>query len=349
MKKSRISGFFILFIFVLSLFLFTACNKSVNETVFAFGTAVNFNLKGKSVDDTVSGLTALYNGLDGEFDPEARGDVFRINDADAFEEIKVSDDTYFMLRLAKKAYDETDGVFNVATYPLSEVWKFTSKTYSAAEKAYDVPSAEQIEVALSHSDLDKLELLSDNTVRKTDRNLKISFGALAKGYAGDVAFSEGLIKEGQSGILNVGGTIFTVGDGNYKIGISNPRDSDSDYFGRFELSGNAVICTSGDYERYYIGPDGKRYCHILGKDGRPVDNGIISVTVLSLDRTTLSGAECDYLSTSVFALGKEGGKSLAAKYNAGLVIIYSDKTFELFNINPDIFTLKDTEYTLKNV
>ena len=183
MKKSRISGFFILFIFVLSLFLFAACNKSVNETVFAFGTAVNFNLKGKSVDDTVSGLTALYNGLDGEFDPEARGDVFRINDADAFEEIKVSDDTYFMLRLAKKAYDETDGVFNVATYPLSEVWKFTSKTYSAAEKAYDVPSAEEIEVALSHSDLDKLELLSDNTVRKTDRNLKISFGALAKGYA----------------------------------------------------------------------------------------------------------------------------------------------------------------------
>ena len=73
------------------------------------------------------------------------------------------------------------------------------------------------------------------------------------------------------------------------------------------------------------------------------------MTVLSLDRTTLSGAECDYLSTAVFALGKDDGKSLAAEYNAGLVIIYNDKTFELFNINHDIFTLKDTEYTLKNV
>ena len=108
------------------------------------------------------------------------------------------------------------------------------------------------------------------------------------------------------------------------------------------MSGGAVVCTSGDYERYYYAC-GKRYCHIIGRDGYPVDNGIISVTIISKDRNALSGAMCDVLSTAVFALGRDKGVEYAKKYGAGLVIIYADNTFETFNV--DSFELKDDSYS----
>lgn len=253
--------------------------------------------------------------------------------------MQVSPETYELLKLAKTAYSDTDKTFNVATYPLSKLWRFTSDTYTG--NAGTLPTDDEIGAALLHADLDALTLLTDNRVMKTDKDLSLSFGAVAKGFAGDAAI-ENVIKDGQSGILNVGGTIFTVGSGEYKIGISSPRDTAADYFAKLTLSGGAVVCTSGDYERYYI-LDGKRYCHIIGRDGYPVDNGIISVTIISKDRNALSGAMCDVLSTAVFALGRDKGVEYAKKYGAGLVIIYADNTFETFNV--DSFELKDDSYS----
>lgn len=140
--------------------------------------------------------------------------------------MQVSPETYELLKLAKTAYSDTDKTFNVATYPLSKLWRFTSDTYTG--NAGTLPTDDEIGAALLHADLDALTLLTDNRVMKTDKDLQLSFGAIAKGFAGDAAI-ENVIKDGQSGILNVGGTIFTVGSGEYKIGISSPRDTAADY------------------------------------------------------------------------------------------------------------------------
>jgi len=320
--------------------LFSACNAKVSDSVFAFGTVSEISLKGKKAKNTIKQIDSLFTRLDVLFDAEnEKSDVYKINHADKDVVLQVSPETYELLKIAKTAYSETSGTFNIATYPLSKLWRFTSDTFTG--NVTDLPSDEQIEGALLHANLDALTLLSDNRVMKTDKNLELSFGAIAKGFAGDRAI-ETEIKDGQSGILNVGGTIFTVGSGEYKIGISSPRETDADYFAKLTLSGGAVVCTSGDYERYYI-VDGKRYCHIIGRDGYPVNNGIVSVTIISGDRTLLSGAMCDVLSTAVFALGRDAGVEYANKFGAGIVIIYDDNTFETFNV--DCFELKDDSYT----
>ena len=95
--------------------------------------------------------------------------------------------------------------------------------------------------------------------------------------------------------------------------------------------------------RKVLYPRRQAFCHIIGRDGYPVDNGIISVTIISKDRNALSGAMCDVLSTAVFALGRDKGVEYAKKYGAGLVIIYADNTFETFNV--DSFELKDDSYS----
>lgn len=320
--------------------LFSACNAKVSDSVFAFGTVSEISLKGKKAKNTIKSIDSLFTRLDVLFDAEnEKSDVYKINHADKDVILQVSPETYELLKLAKTAYSETDKTFNVATYPFSKLWRFTSDTFTG--NVTSLPSDEQIKDALLSANLDSLTLLTDNRVMKTDKDLSLSFGAIAKGFAGDAAI-ENVIKDGQNGILNVGGTIFTVGSGEYKIGISSPRDTAADYFAKLTLSGGAVVCTSGDYERYYIF-DGKRYCHIIGRDGYPVDNGIISVTIISKDRNALSGAMCDVLSTAVFALGRDKGVEYAKKYGAGLVIIYADNTFETFNV--DSFELKDNSYS----
>ena len=137
--------------------------------------------------------------------------------------------------------------------------------------------------------------------------MQLDFGAVGKGYAGDRA-AEILKKNGiKSAILDFGGNIQTIGnkpDGSaWTVGIKNPWAAAE--------GGNAVACgvkirdkaviTSGGYERFFIGEDGKKYIHIFdGKTGRPVENDLESVTIICE-----KGLYGDALSTSLFVMGKE--------------------------------------------
>ena len=69
--------------------------------------------------------------------------------------------------------------------------------------------------------------------------------------------------------------------------------------GVLSIQDKAVI-TSGGYERYFE-QDGRTYHHIIDpKTGYPVENGLISVSIVTADGTLADG-----LSTSVFIMGKE--------------------------------------------
>jgi thiamine biosynthesis lipoprotein len=107
-------------------------------------------------------------------------------------------------------------------------------------------------------------------------------------------------------MVNAGGNIYCLGkkySRKWRIGIQHPRKSQEILF-YLELE-NQAVATSGDYQQYFSSK-GKRYSHIIDpKTGYPVDNGVISATIIALD-----GASSDALSTSVFVLGKEKGQEL---------------------------------------
>lgn len=333
---------FLAILLLLSLFIFTGCTPYYNN-FFAFGTAINLSLEKGKVNKTVREVNQEFEKLDKLFDTNIENsDLFKINNANKGEEIIISPDTYGLLELSKEVYEKSDGAFNIATFLLSEIWKLSPDTFILNSEAFSPPSSTVIEETLLNCDFDDIVLLGNNTVLKNNNKLKISFGALAKGYAGDKAY-EIAIKNKNKGFIDVGGTIFICGDSYLNIGIGSPRETEFDFFGKVRLTGGSIMCTSGDYYRYYT-HNSNRYHHIIGKNGFPSNSGVISATIISTDNKA-SGAMCDALSTAVVALGVKDGANLINQYGLSAVIITNENTYHLVNIDESMFTLKDTNYT----
>lgn len=89
-----------------------------------------------------------------------------------------------------------------------------------------------------------------------------------------------------SALLNIGSNVQMIGrrsDGDrWRLGIQNPFGEGS--LGILEGEEGAVV-TSGNYERYFIGDDGKQYGHIIDpKTSYPAENGLVSVSIISKER-----------------------------------------------------------------
>lgn len=193
-------------------------------------------------------------------------------------------------------YQETDGAFDIAIYPVMEAWGFPTQNFQ-------VPSQETLDQLLPLTDAGNI--FCDKETRKISfgvEGMKIDLGGIAKGYTSsrimDIYKDNGIT----SGLVNLGGNVQALGtktDGTkWKIAVQSPDDTE-DYLGILSVQDKAVI-TSGGYERYFE-QDGVTYHHIIDpKTGYPAESGLVSVTIVSTDGTLADG-----LSTSLFIMGEE--------------------------------------------
>lgn len=148
------------------------------------------------------------------------------------------------------------------------------------------PSTQEIDEALScvpdYENIDKIiELKEPNLVRinKLDSaqgQVRLSLGAIAKGYAVDKL--KELLKDQLGYISGGGSSIVTFSDnpwGEWKFSLSNPvyrekyalQDPSYKNYNQAELrfykQGIFAFSTSGDYENFYYGFDNHRYHHII--------------------------------------------------------------------------------------
>ncbi len=202
-----------------------------------------------------------------------------------------------VLALAKQSLElcrETDGALDLTVYPIVEEWGFISK-------AYHIPSQERLSELLPLVDFRRV--VCGESALRVENGMKLDFGAVAKGYAADLTV-ESLREQGiNSAICNFGGTVAAYGKkpggSAWKVGIADPENSAA--FMGYVTCSDKIIATSGSYERYFEGEDGKIYSHIINpKTGYPVDNGIASVSIISEN-----GVLSDGLSTALFVMGKE--------------------------------------------
>jgi len=229
--------------------------------------------------------------------------------------LKVSPDTFYVIKRSKEFWQQTCGAFDITVGPLIELWGFKNHKYT-------VPADRKIGSVLKLIGSDKIILdEKDQVVEFKVPGMKIDLGGIAKGYALDQAVKK--LKENKinSCLINAGGQVYALGKRSgrpWKIGIKN--GGGSDIHGKLEIQDQS-ISTSGDYEQFFS-RDGKRYSHILDpKTGYPVSSGLVSVTVAAS-----SGTEADVLSTSAFILGKEGMDGLVKQFPKARFYIQESQT-----------------------
>ena len=111
----------------------------------------------------------------------------------------------------------------------------------------------------------------------------------------------------------------------WNVAIQDPQGKD-DYVCILSLTDHFVV-TSGGYQRYFTGPDGTVYQHILDpKTGYPVQGDLLSASVI-LPRSgdELAGTRADAYSTALYVMGESGAADFwRAHRDFDMVLVTTD-------------------------
>ena len=266
-------------------------NKEASQSLFAMDTYMEITAYGRNSEKAVAAAAAEIERLDAQLSTGIQAsEVSALNQNKTG---KLSEDTAYLLKRSQEINSETDGAFDITIYPVMRAWGFTGE-------GFRIPSDEELSALTDAVDMAQLQY--ENDVLTIPEGMEIDFGGIAKGYTAERV--AGIMKQYgiKSAKLNLGGNVQTIGTkpdkSAWKIAIKSPDESES-YIGIVSVEDKAVV-TSGGYERYFE-QDGVTYHHIIDpKTGKPVHNGMVSVTVISRD-----GTYADGMSTALFVMGKD--------------------------------------------
>lgn len=219
----------------------------------------------------------------------------------AKQEMTVTPETAAVISRGLEVASRSGGAFDLTLGRLKLLW-------GIEEESPHVPATEEITAALKGIGPSGLRVVG-NVVYKSNPELTVDLGGIAKGYAVDRAISV-LREHGvTSAAVNAGGDIALLGHKQgrpWRIGVQHPRRP-GQVVATIEASDRAVV-TSGDYERFFE-QNGHRYHHIFDPySGYPAEN-CQSVTILAPEAIL-----ADALSTAVFVLGPQKGLKLLEDY-----------------------------------
>lgn len=267
--------------------------QPAETSFFAMSTYISLTAYGKSADQAVLDAQAKVAELEGLWSTtDEKSVVYALNHSGGTP-VDVDESTGALLGFALEMARETDGALEPTVYPVLLAWGFTTGENR-------VPDKEEIQELLQKVGYEKVR--TDGNRVMLPAGMELDFGAVGKGYTGDILV-ELLEERGiTSALLDLGGNIQAVGskpDGSdWRVGLRDPFGGE--YLGVLEISDLAVV-TSGNYERYFVGEDGKVYGHIIDPvTGYPAESGLASVTVIARE-----GKICDALSTALFVMGEE--------------------------------------------
>jgi len=241
--------------------------------------------------------------------------VSEVNRNAGIKPVKVNREVFELTQRALNLSKATDGAFDISFAAMEKIWKFDGSMTA-------MPSPEAVKKSVAKVGYQHILLDSaHSTIFLQKPGMKIGFGALGEGYAGDRCRAMMLSRGIKAGIINATGDMATWGtqpNGRpWNIGITNPFHPDT-IFAVVPLLNRAMV-TSGSYEKFVI-LNGKRYAHIINpKTGYPA-TGLISVSI-----TGPSAERANGFSTSMMVLGKEKALQFIKKYPAYHYLLITDK------------------------
>ena len=284
--------------------MLTSCGRENAPTaekheaqIYAMDTVMMLTAYGENGAAALSAAEEVIYALEADLDPEIPGSSINAINAGAGSYVPVSEECIEIMLTTVEQYNATGGAIDPGLFPVVKAWGFTLGEYR-------VPSQTELNGLLRDKFTDGILVDEAAQAVYIPAGMEISLGAVGKGYTAQKALEAMAAAGAENAIVSLGGNVQTLGDtkpngAQWQVAVTDPHDTGA-YVGILSI-GEAAVVTSGGYQRYFE-QDGVTYIHIIDPEtGYPVDNDLLSVTVVTAD-----GAEADALSTSLFVMGAEG-------------------------------------------
>lgn len=273
-------------------------------------------------------LAACRDAIEAELDAvvaemstwEPASDLSRFNAAPAGTWCTLPAPCFDVLATGLDIAARTGGAFDPAAGALVDLWGFGPRGRHD-EPGFRPPSAEQVQAALAHGDWRALQLdVAARRVRQPG-GLRLDFSGIAKGHAVD-RLARRLDALGfRDHLIDVGGELRGSGmkpDGQpWWVELQRPPAAGPDEGAQTLVALHGVsVATSGDYLRHYVW-NGEQHSHTIDpRLGRPVANGVVSVSVLHPDAML-----ADAWATALTVLGAEEAMALANRERLAVLLV----------------------------
>jgi len=178
--------------------------------------------------------------------------IFQINHSNG-EAVAIDEETSRLLDFANELFEISDGMFDVTSGVLRQIWKFDGSN--------NVPEKKRVKKILKNIGWQKVDRQEGSVA--LPEGMEIDLGGIGKEYAVDRCAQIARQKTKQSVLVNFGGDLAMTTARKNKTFWSVGRlvTGSDETCGIFQLYGGA-IATSGDANRYLL-KNGVRYSHIL--------------------------------------------------------------------------------------
>lgn len=280
-----------------------ACERSPEvhrAEFFVFGTVVDVSVQGvdrATASHAFAALQSDFQAMHRDWHAWEPGMLTRINEAFAAgRPVTASADIVEMVRRSQQLETLSGGRFNPAIGALVGLWGFHTSDYPIFGPPPPDEAIERLvarKPSMADIKIDGLTLSSANPA------VQLDFGAIAKGYAVDLACARLNAFGISNAIVNGGGglrAMGTHGDRPWRVAIRDPQGG---IVGSVETGGDEAVFTSGNYERFRQ-QGNERYPHILDpRTGWPVQE-FSSATVIASE-----GVLADAAATALIVAGPD--------------------------------------------
>jgi len=236
-----------------------------------------------------------------------------LNQSDSLDCIKVSKQTFVVVKNALEISRQTNGRFDVTVGPLISEWGFDKKRTDDK-----IPSDQKIELLLAQTGFEKI-ILGPQCVQKQNATLSINLSAIAKGYGVDRIAAIIESNHVEDYLVEIGGETASKGlnpkSVHWRLAIEAPLQQQRQIQQVFSPLGLGVA-TSGDYRNYFEN-NGVRFSHTIDPTtGKPITHNLVSVTVLH-PQTMLA----DAYATAFMVMGAEQSMAFANQHDLPIYLL----------------------------